>query len=66
MDIDAIQYNDKGLVPVITQDADTGEVIVPAGERIGDPAVEAISDLKLGEVEVIPGVRDEVMLKLSP
>ncbi|MHC5054143.1 MAG: DNA-directed RNA polymerase subunit beta [Planctomycetota bacterium] len=41
---------------------DTGEVIVPAGERIGDPAVEAISDLKLGEVEVIPGVRDEVML----
>ncbi len=41
---------------------DTGEVIVPAGERIGDPAIEAIADLKLGEIEIVPGVRDEVML----
>ena len=41
---------------------DTGEVIVPAGERISDTALEAIADLELDELEAIPGVRDEVML----
>lgn len=28
MDIDTIQFNEKGLVPVITQDAETGEVLM--------------------------------------
>lgn len=28
MDIDTIQFNEKGLVPVITQDARTGEILM--------------------------------------
>ncbi|MHC4502707.1 MAG: DNA-directed RNA polymerase subunit beta [Planctomycetota bacterium] len=43
-------------------DAKTGEVVVPAGERIDDSRVEAVVELGLKEIEIVPKLRDDLIV----
>ena len=43
-------------------DAKTGEVVVPAGERIDDSRVEAVVELGLKEIEIVPELRDDLIV----
>jgi DNA-directed RNA polymerase subunit beta len=40
---------------------ETGEVVIPAGERINDAHIAALEGAKLPEIEVVPEVRDELL-----